>query len=169
MNHVAQSLISLRRWTRAGSIVWPRAQFKCEYCDTRLVDDIGTYLWGTPYDHILPKSIYASLISEPATASWLRFTATEYRNIALACHFCNLFKKNFDAGQGIVLVEAHDISNEQRGQLIERVREFLADRGRMAWQSAREEYRQFRGIIDDLAPAKFDILITPESPPPPAP
>ena len=50
------NLLDLPKWTLAGATIWPRANFQCEYCDTLLVDNPGTYKWGYQYDHILPQS-----------------------------------------------------------------------------------------------------------------
>ncbi len=160
-------LLQLTRWTSAGAVVWPRAGVKCEYCDASLVGDFGTYRWGTPYDHILPRSRYLNLLTDPATASWLTNTGTQYRNIALACHFCNLTKNNYDPGADIASRDATDLTDEQRQQLVERLRERFGSRGREQWAVAVAEYERFLQIMraselaDAAAPttlSRADIL-----------
>jgi hypothetical protein len=147
-------LLELPGWTMAGATVWPRAAFRCEYCGTLLVGDIGTHKWGQQYDHILPRSKYPNILTEPATASWLRQTGTSYRNIALACCFCNRAKNDFDAGAGIVCVEVTDISDKQRSALVDCLRQEFGMRGREQWAAAFAEFLKFhqataRLVVDD--------------------
>jgi hypothetical protein len=156
MGPFGSKLLELPKWTLAGATIWPRAGFKCEYCDTTLVKDHGTYRWGTRYDHILPQSKYIFLFTEPSTATWLRFTAAEYRNIALACVFCNLAKSSWDAGSGILDSNAVDISLDQRKVVIERVRERVGHIGRREWKLLLSEFDEFHEILSGAEVNKID-------------
>jgi hypothetical protein len=152
MDQLADRLAGLPRWTLAGIAVWPRAGYKCEYCDTSLIDDLGTYFWGVPYDHILPRKHYQQIVSERVTASWLQYTGTGYTNIALSCCFCNLAKGGYDVGQGVVSPDITDITELQRRELIALVRERFGPSGRKKWEAARAEYQRFREIIGIAIP-----------------
>lgn len=140
-------LLELPKWTLAGATIWPRAGYRCEYCDTPLVKDRGTYRWGTRYDHILPQSKYVCLFTEPTTASWLKLTGAEYRNIAFSCVFCNLAKSSWDPGGGILDYNAVDITADQRMEIVQRVRQRVSHIGRREWKALESEFEEFHQIL----------------------
>jgi hypothetical protein len=146
-----QILLELPGWTPAGATVWPRARFSCEYCGTLVVGDIGTYKWGQQYDHILPRSKYTSIITEPATATWLQYTGTNYRNIALVCCFCNRLKHDYDPSGGTIPKDCTDIFEEQREKLVRHCQERFGDRGRQQWAAALAEFSKFRERMASLS------------------
>lgn len=58
-----------------------RAKFKCEYCDSDILESVNSY-YDIQVEHIIPKQKGGSNESE---------------NLAISCKTCNFIKKYFDA------------------------------------------------------------------------
>jgi len=151
-NELKEKLSDL--WTEMHTVIYPRAEFRCEYCDRNMLSDFMLMCWAN--DHILPKKTYVSLCTEREKKNvWnnMKHTACDYRNIALSCYPCNKVKSDYDPnkdGQPIVATEATDVTLEQRDELIRRTRRHL--RNELEKKNKEKKYPLARQIIAEHDP-----------------
>lgn len=80
-DELADQLARLPGWYDITIAVWPRADYRCEYCGRDFLASVDEYRWGWNHDHLIPESI--SHDDSP-------------NNMVLSCVPCNRYKGTFD-------------------------------------------------------------------------
>ena len=124
-----QKIIKLFGWWEITASSWVESEGRCVYCGLDLLDNLAV---GTcaPTDHLLPKANpkYKHLEQHRA-------------NCVLSCPRCHSFKGQWDPLTVFKTTLAPDqVIHDQRPQLIERIREYLAER-RIKNDQVREDLR----------------------------
>lgn len=78
---IAAALARLPGWHDVSIVVWPRADFRCEYCGRDMLASVDEYRYGWNHDHLVPRSISHDDSND---------------NMVLSCVPCNRFKDTFD-------------------------------------------------------------------------
>ena len=88
----------MHRWAPHTLAVWLRNGCKCAYCDRDLLESRAITYFFSDRDHILPKSKYPSLVSDP-------------NNLVPACAACNTVKGDWDGDrEAPIVTQMHLVS-----------------------------------------------------------
>jgi 5-methylcytosine-specific restriction endonuclease McrA len=110
-----------------------RARYKCEYCGFNVLSSSQAYR-GRNSDHILPKVKYPAL-------------RDSFANRALACRACHTSKGQFDPAPGEPKwSRKHDLTEEERQMLIERVRAHLEPKRKKEDEAIRSAAQLLRPV-----------------------